>query len=329
MVKGTGFPLLITATLVIGVIIVSHISLNFPWIDGVESSAVFQQEIYNLDNSLDAASIYLDTSMRYSIYQACHDLLKNPDPDEFYLNLSNKTKIFLNKYLSQNFYFLDIYQVDFPVYNITYDSGELIANSSDNISVDLVDTKLMEKVHLERNLEIKQDAACSDLYNKYLETRNELSDKVTIIIVDALSAWPEEAENIATSCDNLFFITTGKTIQEAEQEISSEIKITVEDNLPENDTNIYTDLTRPEGIYQFSSSEVIPKVTIRDKLIFSLPQTSEYKCEYEYDVIVPISIQIIDETRLYTIFDEEIKTVKQTANLTGEINETGFISSQI
>lgn len=267
--------------------------------------------------------------MRYSIYQACHDLLKKPDPDEFYLNLANKTKFFLNKYASQNFYFLDIYQVDFPVYNITYDSGELIANSSDNISVDLVDTKLMETVHLERNSELKQEAACSDLYNKYLETRNELSDKVTIIIRDSLSAWPEEAENIATSCDNLFFITTGKTIQEAEQEISSEIKITVEDNLPENDTNIYTDLTRPEGIYQFSSSEVIPKVTIRDKLIFSLPQTSEYKCEYEYDVIVPISIQIIDETRLYTIFDEEIKTVKQTANLTGEINETGFISSQI
>ena len=124
----------------------------------------YQEDIYALKNSVDAAYNYLDTSMDYSIYQACFDTLKNggwgknapddkkmeisekiyyhlADADELKESLEKSILTNINTYATGPYTFKGIYTVSTPGYSsVNIESAEIIdpvveASAVEDISI--------------------------------------------------------------------------------------------------------------------------------------------------------------------------------------------------
>jgi len=103
--------------------------------------------IYSMDNALDAAKVYMNTGLRYSVYQACYDNLARAGwPDladvpvdervvigdksygqirsstDFRIGLIETIQQNVNTYSSLGYSFFDMYEVELP----SYDSTEMV-----------------------------------------------------------------------------------------------------------------------------------------------------------------------------------------------------------
>jgi|GEM_PF-3003550 len=113
-------------------------------------------EVYSMSNALDASKVYMDTALRYSVYQACYDTLKNggwPDiakvPDgeralfegkpyapirttaEFRSGLAETILSNVNTYASMDYSFFDSYEVRVP----SYQGSEFVELMPDRLTV--------------------------------------------------------------------------------------------------------------------------------------------------------------------------------------------------
>ncbi|MEM5798943.1 MAG: hypothetical protein QXP39_02770 [Candidatus Aenigmatarchaeota archaeon] len=103
---------------------------------------MLQEDTYTLLNSLKAAKAYIETSLIFSTYQACYDVLKTMPSSEtsFVESIKNRIKENLAVYTSEDYVFMEGYQVKLPQYEISItdvneNNIKVVAVPLENISV--------------------------------------------------------------------------------------------------------------------------------------------------------------------------------------------------
>ncbi|MBU0530435.1 MAG: lytic transglycosylase domain-containing protein, partial [Nanoarchaeota archaeon] len=326
MVKGAlpGGSIAILIIIVCATIIGASFSLNIPWITGRNHQVIYYQTFYTMDNALDGAELYMEHAAKYSLYQACHEMLANPPQFEslFFWELQNNMKDNLNKYTSQDFVFLDSYRVDLPEYNVEFvtDPQPLVMVTSEiPISVDEKNTELNVTTHLERDPNQELDFICYNIYLKYVNVRNDLSDGIKNIIETNTNTWPQEdthASVVTTDCNEVFQAAAGMTIEDAQTQIAETIKQESENILPASDST-----------YEITSSIDGVNVLIISNFKFSDAQTGT-TCDFSYEAKVSLKSEIKDTQKSYPVgIAGKVETVNYRAILAGDVTESGFITT--
>jgi len=146
-----GVSLVIPTIVIIIILLMLLAAINIPLIktSQYEKDLEVRSEIHTMSNALDTAKLYMETSLEYSIYQACYDNLRNggwdsfpankyqgyavwdssdlhPNDQEFKLALEESIASNLALYRgTQAYTFLSDYHVNLPVYQ------------ADNVTVNL------------------------------------------------------------------------------------------------------------------------------------------------------------------------------------------------
>ena len=142
--KLKGQALIIAAIFIVLILIILWSAVNIPALktNQIEKDVKVRSEMHIMGNALDAAKLYMETSLEYSIYQACYDNLgkggwdsipsgksyqgyaswdfSDPHPDiyEFKAGLENSIKTNMGLYRGTKAYtFLSNYQVNLPTYS--------------------------------------------------------------------------------------------------------------------------------------------------------------------------------------------------------------------
>jgi soluble lytic murein transglycosylase len=205
--KGSSTLILLAIGLVIVLMIVVTM-LNIPFLKSanqVEKDLEVRSEIHTMGNALDAAKLYMETSLEYSIYQACYDNLKNggwdtlegkptdrgyalwnypdPHPDvyEFKAGLENSIKANLGLYSGTKAYtFLSDYQVNLPTYSdivVSTDDTDprwmfVSAFADSNLNIEKTQES-GERIRLEKESTIQNDdeykVNCYGIYQKGMD----------------------------------------------------------------------------------------------------------------------------------------------------------------
>ena len=86
-----------------------------------------QSNIYSMSHAIDTAKIYTKTALRYSVYQACYDSLREAsdhvDKVEYYKTLGEIAEKHYQKYTSSGYSFLGDFVVTFPDYTLNVIPG--------------------------------------------------------------------------------------------------------------------------------------------------------------------------------------------------------------
>ena len=121
--KATGTVLLLISMLM-GLFFIFFDFTPF-WGEGGAYHVVLHTHLYGSGNALDAAELYLETALDYSVYQAVYDALGGIDsgdlPDNEDIKESIRTRIEdnLEKYTREGYIFTNDYTVWFPTYTVT------------------------------------------------------------------------------------------------------------------------------------------------------------------------------------------------------------------
>jgi hypothetical protein len=115
---------------IIGSLILSSFGFNVLPLNEKKEVVTLKSGMYAMDNALLAAGSFMQTAMKYSVYQGCYEALKAGDslPEtqgKFLDNLKGRIISALNSY-GQNFMFMEEYTVTLPFYSagdITQISG--------------------------------------------------------------------------------------------------------------------------------------------------------------------------------------------------------------
>lgn len=88
-----------------------------------------QSDVYTMGHALDAAGLYMETSLRYSVYQACYDTLDGSlesaelSDEEFYDSMEALTQTYMNRYAEPSYTFLSYAAVVLPTSTVTITPG--------------------------------------------------------------------------------------------------------------------------------------------------------------------------------------------------------------
>ena len=163
MKKGVAEQVFIIAAF-ITIIYAFLMTINFSWTSGVsvEKDITVQQNLYTMQNALDGGRLFLDTSLKYSVYQALFDYggedKVDANKDSFSASLAEKIKQNLNVYSKQTYTFLSQnYQVKLPQYTGVSVSQD-IASKTINIKATPADSMKIEKDSESENIFLAKKA---------------------------------------------------------------------------------------------------------------------------------------------------------------------------
>ncbi len=217
MLSGTSIPgsVFLIGLLIVAAIDISYISINWGPFDSPEvvRSVTLHQEYYTMDNALDLAKLYLDTGLRYSIYQRMYDngyrggfseiptenlhngnalWYDNKDsyPNEQALleNLKAPALANLGRYLEYDYVFLDNYEVKLPGYtglDISKTSeAEILVKAAADKNLWIKRTmQNLDKIELEKNANLEENFGKGylELYQKSLVKLESVKNNFTEI----------------------------------------------------------------------------------------------------------------------------------------------------
>jgi len=131
------------------------------WSEGDTYRVILHTHMFGMSNSLDAAGLYLDTALDYSVYQAAYDTLKNFDSeasdDDMREALRKSIEDNYAKYTKSSYSFTQDYNVILPEYKISLDddSGKMqVTTSSDDSNLTV--TKHTQEYGMKEDIEIKR-----------------------------------------------------------------------------------------------------------------------------------------------------------------------------
>ena len=316
--------MIIVALFVGAAIVLTAVDFNLPWIQGRTYNLLFQEKIFTIDNALDGAELYLETSSLYSVYQACHDSLKNPsvDPLEFRSAVSTRIQTHMNKYSESQFIFFDEHAINLPQYTVEYDDAtKTFILNAEKIVYEIDDSKVNETIHLERNSILMVPFICETIHTKYVEVKQKMEQDISPLITQEIeSGWPKEATKdplITTDCDAVFQSITGKTIIEASNEMSQNVKTNIQTTLPQSDATFEIKIDMPD----------VPTV-IEGKFIQQ--DSTGTVCDFTYDINVTLTVEIKDKTQMYSVYENDvIQRINPVATISGTIKASGFVTNEL
>ena len=222
--------ILLAAFLIVSItgLLIPSLSVRFLGIGNMESQEItIKKDIYTMGNALDAAVIYSETALHYSIYQACYDVLRKdalPNETVFLKDVGSGIEANMKEYTKDGYRFLGDYKASLPEYSIGIDGGIVSANSEIPIFIEKANEG--ETIRLEKGPEITFKLTCNDIYTYAWEKHEALYSELEQIITDELEKpeWKKSLSGEADSCEELFSSIIGKTVQEAGGDISETIK---------------------------------------------------------------------------------------------------------
>jgi hypothetical protein len=206
--KGVSSIIMVPLILLVAVLVIVSSGVVFFWDKGVVKEADIQSTLYTSWNALQAADLYVSTSVDYSVYQACYDILrwggfkengKNwsniyggtehetpPTSDEFLARFKELAKDYTNRYMRGPYMFIEDYNVT------AQGSSSLPRLRLDSFKAGLLETSLSASagspLYIKRTL--------NDYMEEIVLEKNIAFDKVYRIPCLGLFAWgTSEHEN--------------------------------------------------------------------------------------------------------------------------------------
>ena len=195
--------------------------------EGVVHKTSLQSNIYVMGHALDAAGLYMDTALDYSVYQACYDNLQRAgqshiteetgkdgygylldmDSEEFHDELREEIETFMNRYTTSSYTFMSDYKVVLPTPQIAVShSGDAFSASAlttDKLTITKV-AESSETITLRSSLDSSgtYTVPCYSLYLKGTELNPDIVSTVDSAITQATAEISEMIENSETSCNS-------------------------------------------------------------------------------------------------------------------------------
>ncbi len=211
--KGTA---LFAAVMILGIMVALAVGFGvrlnlFGGGEGAVHKTSLQSNIYTAGNALDAARLYMETSLGYSVYQACHDTLAREDiPEQEFLNeLESTTETYLNRYADENYAFLYDYRVIIPKYSASItapDPSKLVVSAvpSDEMTIS-ASPESGESVTLQASADVsgEYDIPCYSLFLKGQELNSHIKDSLENALKSAVAPISEKIQNSQTGCNTV------------------------------------------------------------------------------------------------------------------------------
>ncbi|MBI4163818.1 MAG: hypothetical protein HY512_03070 [Candidatus Aenigmarchaeota archaeon] len=221
--------------------------------EGIQRGQTIQKDYHTISTALDVASVYLETGLRYSIYQALYEVgLQNKTwynngkidvKQDFLKRLKPSTDAVLIKYTRDPFMFLDNnYLVTLPQYSVevNVENNTLTADASSSGRLQVEKTRPEENIFLEKTVKMSEsfDYKLLSDAQKFLDGVND-ADIINQTVSDYFNkTWKTSGELQLSGCQNkgqiesisVFNDANGKgfsNFTQAEQSISAEVASTV------------------------------------------------------------------------------------------------------
>ena len=186
--------------LVIASTVLYSASITWKWGETIERRSEIVFHTYSMNNALELASLYMNVSFDYSVYQACYDTLKTFDmsksENDFKTTLESKIKENLNHYAKPEYVFLTDYKVNIYDYEEvkieTINPLKVKANGND-MFIDVKDEIRKTNIRMEKDstLEKTFKIDCYGIYNKgkeiYINTKNLIGKEIEAEV----DSWPK------------------------------------------------------------------------------------------------------------------------------------------
>jgi len=290
-----------------------------------ESNIIIKRDIYAMDNALEAAKIYLDTGLRFSVYQAMHDLGKkggwmtipeerktvigekeyaiwyfsgidlSPKEEEAMQGLRDSAKETFNKYTSKDYVFLEGFKVTLPSFNdVNIQNTEIgiTANTPETDKFIYIERKInKDVVKLDKKIELSEnfDINYLALFAKAKETSRTVSGKLRDIVTSK-SKILKSRILLATpdeSCENAYTREIGKDIESAKKDII--------DTISGSQDIIFE---RTEG-FSIKSELLQNEIDIEPRR----EGGSEPVCSYIYTLNVALKVSVADAQKSFAVSD--------------------------
>ena len=320
-------PLIVFLTIVLLFTIIFGISFTISKGLVIQKTITVQQDMYAMLNSLEASKAYLDTAIKYSLYQAAYDYgleeKHDSNPDNIIVKISEKAKEKLNGYTKENYKFLsDKYQVQLPSYSRIDPKIYKSANIITGFTVEAVPTDTIrialekegESTKLEKQAKINFNFQYPILQLMDSLTSDKLKQKADEIIK---SHWPKELVKTITGCDKKsqrietvdvlneqLKINSGKefkTFEDAVQlgfngHISSKIQ-DIQNQLSNNLISLEISIDDPKATVQVEFCQGEPVDNCDKGGAFTYTR----KCSFNYSYSGKAKISITDKTKTYPV----------------------------
>ena len=202
MLKGSSIPNVLILVALLFTLVVLFYDITPSWYEGLREDAILHRDLYMMNNSLQAARSYMDTALSYSVYQACYDTLRKTDAsagdDVFKANLAESVKSYLNRYGSDDYYFMSNYPVNIPVYEtVTVETISLLrikAESSQNMYISMEQEGSERRLETRNNMDKTIPIDCYGMFLKGKEVHSGISSTLDSLVKAKVDSWPDKAE---------------------------------------------------------------------------------------------------------------------------------------
>jgi len=214
------------------IVILSSLGLTWQWGEGLTSKATIQLHMYGMDEALEAAGLYMDTALDYSIYQALYDSAKHGGfcevPGTRLAQVSGDTYTYwydraelglvsdetaleniescatdnMNSYAGDGYMFLDNYEVQLPSISIDMEGTDALTVSAEGkgmMSTVLSDPEYSRAITLKKSLGMEKayQNGFFSLLEKGREKLTEYAELVYETFHEEMDKWPSSAMDVA------------------------------------------------------------------------------------------------------------------------------------
>jgi hypothetical protein len=191
--------------------------------EGTTKNANIQATIYTMKNTMDAAELYMNISLDYSVYQACYVILrwggykednKNwsntedsseepPTDEQFKERLQELIQRYMNRYTSKSYNFMDQYnastqdsnslpEIRFTSFDADYTDLSFTVESEDKIYLRETIDEYKEEIILVKdfNTERIYDIPCFGLFSWGKNNHDDIKSVVTQEVTSETEKWP-------------------------------------------------------------------------------------------------------------------------------------------
>ncbi len=328
-----GFSGIIAFVFILLLVVIVFVGTNTTmfWEKGSIKHANVQANLYGMWSALQAADLYINTSIDYSVYQACYDVLrwggfaqdnKNwsnwngeehetpPSEDVFKQNFKELLDKYIKRYTNQQYNFMDNYNVSsvesghLPDVEISADIGasgiSISATAKDKMYITNTNNEFMEKIVLMKGFATQKhyDIPCFNIFLWGEAQHEDVVNKFREVVNEEMKKWPEKnTETYHDKCDanldNKIFYDAAKDLLISRDDAIKAAEEKIRTDITSEISNYIIMKNRPDSSY-FIESE--PKITVTIDLNCQAEKTvngCDYRCtKFKYKILAILKTKI-------------------------------------
>ncbi len=307
-----------TVILTIIILLTIILPINFSLTTGasINQKIEIQKNLYAINNALEAAKLYLETSLKYSAYQAFYDYGKEKKeysgPQNIEAELPKRIADNMDRYTREKYTAIsEDYRIDLPTYIDTITVKVLAdkkikvtASPKSNMIIDKVLS--MQKIHLEKNAALEVEIAYPLLENLDKITAVKVKEEVKRI----MSSWKTQYSKTLNDCVNKNTQITDLEVFSEANNINAKTWQEARTQFSDSVNNQLKEETKPPIKIEAENSAAEIKhppcaQTVNDNCDKSNPTFSKtLSCEFTYSYSATIKAEIQDDKTKYPVKTE-------------------------